>query len=102
MKHSRALSPVRSGASILFLFLILLQSSSFRAAAWLDVNGDGLDDIWQLKYNASGLSANAITNGDGMTNAQKSIAGVNPFAPNSALRVSSIKRDSSGVHLTWS
>ena len=52
-------------------------------ATALDLNGNGLSDIWELVYGASALTAGGDANGDGLTNAQKAAAGVNPFAANS-------------------
>jgi uncharacterized protein (DUF1800 family) len=49
----------------------------------LDANGNGLNDVWELIYGASGLPAGADTDGDGTTNGQESTAGTNPFDANS-------------------
>ena len=45
----------------------------------LDTDGDGMDDIWEIIYAASGLSAAADADGDRATNGQESAAGTNPF-----------------------
>ncbi|MEM8955256.1 MAG: DUF1800 family protein [Verrucomicrobiota bacterium] len=58
-------------------------------AAGLDLNGDGMSDAWQLKYNATTLSPTADTDGDGDNNRKESIAGTNPFNPNSRLIIDS-------------
>jgi len=66
--------------SVLLAVGCALPGSPVRA---IDANGNGLDDIWELIYGASGLAAGADTDGDGWTNAQESAAGTNPFDPNS-------------------
>ena len=46
--------------------------------ASIDVEGDGLDDVWQLYYDAIGLSAEADLDADGFSNLSESIAGTDP------------------------
>src|SRR4051812_16714909 len=49
----------------------------------LDLNSNGLDDVWEIIYGAGALTAAADTDGDGVTNAQESAAGTDPFDPRS-------------------
>ncbi len=51
------------------------------AAGAIDSNGNGLADIWELIYGASGLTMTGDADGDGATNLQESLAGTNPFDP---------------------
>ena len=67
--------------------LILLGVLASPAAA-LDLNGNGLSDIWELVHGAGALTSGGDANGDGTTNAQKAAAGVNPFTANSRPRLS--------------
>jgi uncharacterized protein (DUF1800 family) len=53
----------------------------------LDLNGNGMSDVWEQIYNAVGLDPNADTDGDGASNLQESIAGTNPFDPNSVPKI---------------
>ncbi len=61
----------------LICFAALMFPAS-RALA-LDANGNGLNDVWELIFNAGALSANGDADGDGATNAAESLAGTNPF-----------------------
>ncbi len=58
----------------------LCAGSSARA---IDLNGNGLDDVWEMIYGATGLDPNADTDHDGWTNAQECAAGTDPFDPKS-------------------
>jgi uncharacterized protein (DUF1800 family) len=65
-----------------FLILALAAGSATAfAAAGLDRNGNGLNDVWELIYNAGSLAPGADTDGDGFTNAQESMAGTDPRDP---------------------
>jgi len=48
----------------------------------IDLNGNGISDIWEGVYNAYGINPNVDTDGDGFSNMQEAIAGTNPFDPN--------------------
>src|SRR3974390_1776562 len=54
----------------------------------VDLNGNGMSDIWELKYNASGLDPNGDADGDGASNRLESIPGPHPFDSNSVPRIS--------------
>ena len=68
--------PIARRTLPLGLSLLLLGLPSARA---LDANGNGLNDIWELVYGASGLLQNEDTDGDGVSNRVESNAGTNPF-----------------------
>lgn len=73
----------------------------FTTAIGLDQNSNGLNDIWEVSYNAGGLTSGVDTDGDGYSNAQESQAGTDPFDPAShpALYISSGAVDT--VHFSW-
>lgn len=64
---------------------LLLAGAQARAA---DFNNDGLGDVWGVVYNATGLTAAADTDGDGVPNAQESTAGTDPYSATSYHAVS--------------
>lgn len=49
----------------------------------LDLNSDGLEDIWQTRYHANSLAPGEDADNDGRTNLQESLAGTDPFDPTS-------------------
>ena len=56
----------------------------------VDLNGNGMSDIWELMFNASGLDPNGDADGDGASNRMESMAGTNPFDINSVPRIASV------------
>lgn len=60
------------------LFLI----SSLTSFA-VDLNHDGLSDLWQLNFGAEGEAATGDPDGDGFTNGEESEAGTDPFSAGS-------------------
>ncbi len=58
------------------------------AAPILDLNSNGISDIWETLYNANGIDPHAGAAGDGFSNLQKATAGLNPFDANSVPRIS--------------
>lgn len=51
------------------------------AHALIDRDNNQLSDVWQLRYNATGLAQATDTDLDGFTNFQESILGTDPFDP---------------------
>ena len=64
----------------------------------VDLNGNGMSDIWEQIFHAQGVDPNADPDGDGLTNLQESIAGTDPFDAKSAFKITKI--DSAGGNLT--
>src|SRR5436309_2515158 len=56
-------------------------------AQMINLNGNGMSDIWELIYGAAGLNPNADADGDGVPNRLESVAGTNPFDSNSVPRI---------------
>lgn len=56
--------------------------------AALDLDGNGLCDVWEARYHARGADPSTDSDGDGATNAQEALAGTDPYDP--ASRFSSI------------
>ena len=85
--------------TIVFLFAWL--GFCFHGHAALDLDSDGLSDLWQMKYQADELSATADSDGDGQSNAAEAAAGTNPLVANDIIRVSSMSRIGNQITLRW-
>ena len=53
----------------------------------LDLNGNGMSDVWEWVYHAGGLSPGGDADGDGFSNGQESVAGTDPFKGGSFPRI---------------
>lgn len=71
----------RRGFSSLALFSALFGAVTVHART-VDLNGNGMSDIWELIYGASSLPPGGDADGDGASNLMESIAGTNPFDSN--------------------
>ncbi len=71
-------------------------------AGGVDLNGNGMSDVWEMVFGAGGVNPDADTSGTGMSNRQKSLAGLNPFDPKSILRVSALTvAPDNGASVRW-
>ncbi|MBS0659826.1 MAG: DUF1800 family protein [Verrucomicrobia bacterium] len=66
------------GRTIRALTLFSLLTASVRAQG-IDQNANGMSDLWEAAYGATGLDPNGDADGDGFTNLQEARAGTNPF-----------------------
>ncbi len=67
--------------SVVVIFVLL--AARLVPAQMIDLNSNGISDVWEQIYGASGLDPNADTDGDGFSNLQEALAGTNPFDSNS-------------------
>ena len=58
------------------------------SAQRVDLNGNGMSDVWEWVYSATNLNPNADSDGDGFSNLQEAVAGTNPFDSNSVPKIS--------------
>ena len=73
-------------AVAVFLFLAIRPAS----AQMIDtMNTNGMSDVWEQLYGASGLSPNGDADGDGFSNLKEALAGSNPFDANSVPKITS-------------
>jgi hypothetical protein len=70
----------------LFVAGVFLAAPPSRAQM-VDLNGNGMSDIWELIYNAASLDPNGDADGDGASNRMEATAGTNPFDSNSVPRI---------------
>lgn len=73
-------------------------------ASGLDLNVNGVSDVWEYRYNASELVFNEITKNqdydkDGVSNFDESLAGTDPFDPLSAIELEIINDEVHGLML---
>lgn len=64
-------------------FWIVLSIISVKSISGIDLNNDGMSDVWQQKYSVPSADANLDYDGTGLTNSQKSLLGLAPRDPNS-------------------
>ncbi|RYD69476.1 MAG: hypothetical protein EOP84_28405, partial [Verrucomicrobiaceae bacterium] len=83
-----------------FYLIAVLVTFSVSTSA-VDLNKDGLSDIWALYHAAEAQAPNADPDGDGLTNAQEAAAGTDPQSPTSIIRVSSMALNAGGLRLTF-
>ena len=88
------------GKSLLILIAALVPCSMTHAA-FIDENGNGLSDIWELKFGVSGLNPNDDADSDGALNYQEAVAGTNPQDANSRPPAPTVMMQNGAVSLTW-
>src|SRR5207253_1909652 len=50
--------------------------------AIVDLDSNGLSDVWEQRFLAQGIDPNSDTDGDGQNSLAESLAGTNPFDSN--------------------
>ncbi|MCB1062524.1 MAG: DUF1800 family protein [Verrucomicrobiae bacterium] len=86
---------------LLCLFSGCLLTHVAAIGAEFDLDGNGLDDIWEDRYAASGLIATEDSDKDGEDNGAESRAGTNPLDRDSRLGAPGISFTTTGVTLTF-
>src|SRR3989440_6047818 len=68
---------------IITVLSIVLAIISAKSISGIDLNNDGMSDVWQQKYSVPSADASLDYDGTGLTNSQKSLLGLDPRNPNS-------------------
>ena len=68
--------------------------------AGLDLNGNGLSDLWESQFGAQALTGAVDTDKDGFTNASEAVAGTDPFSAASYPALAIAPVDSGHVRLS--
>ena len=70
------------------------------SALGVDLDGDGVSEIWELNF--PGLNSDAVdTDGDSLTDLQEMIAGTDPTISSERLEFSQVSIDADHVELVW-
>src|SRR5215471_5982523 len=69
-------------------------------AQMVDLNGNGMSDIWEILFGASGLAPNGDADADGASNKAEATAGTNPFDSNSVALISGISSAGTNFSVT--
>jgi hypothetical protein len=84
-----------------FCLITILSIAAHSAWAIVDLDGDGMSDVWEQAYNAQALDPNTDSDGDGQNNVAEGLAGTNPFDSNAVLRLTHLSIGNGLVTLRW-
>ncbi len=71
------------------------------ARAVIDLDNDGVGDVWRTKFSADALAAAADADGDGKTNADEAKAGTDPFSPTDIIKVTDLSLTGGNIQVSW-
>src|SRR5579863_1181263 len=77
-----------SGLLVLTVLGLFALKPGLIQAQMVDLNGNGMSDIWELIYGAANLDPKGDADGDGASNLQEATAGTNPFDAHSVPMIS--------------
>ncbi len=92
---------LRSQTLVKTLAPIFWFGATLNAAPFIDLDRNGLSDIWEIAFDAQGLDPNADNDNDGATNAQECEHGTDPFDPESVFSFDGISAAEDGVAFTF-
>jgi hypothetical protein len=72
------------------VFVVPFLLAAMRVPAMLDVNSNGISDVWEQLHGAVGIDPNLDSDGDGFPNALEALAGTDPFDPHSYPKISGV------------
>ena len=83
------------------VIMAVLVAGLHSAHAIVDLNGNGMSDVWEQFFQAGGASPSADSDFDGQTNLAESLAGTNPFDPKSVFKATQVSVGSGNITLKW-
>lgn len=86
---------------MVLLVLSVLCGGRIPCKAIVDVDGNGMSDVWETVYAAAGMAAEADSDADGQSNFQESVAGTDPFDPQSVFRTTARTLPTSSHLIRW-
>lgn len=85
-----------TGLAVLLIFL----AGATRVCAMVDLNANGMSDVWEMLYGATNIAPDIDSDGDGFNNLMESIAGTDPFNAASYPKVSGVVFTGTNVVMT--
>jgi len=82
-------------------FLALTFLATLSARADLDLDSNGLGDVWEAKFQPDGLLPGGDNDGDGRSNLEESQAGTDPLDGRSVFTIRGIAPQGAQLRLTW-
>ena len=95
-RHHLPVSP-----AVLFSLCSSLILGGGSAQAGIDLDGDEMDDVWELFFEATSLLPGEDEDADGLSNLEESKAGTNPFDRNDKFEFTSIVKLEDEFRLQW-
>jgi len=84
-----------------FAVVGVLFAGTAAGLAMVDLNGNGISDVWEQIYGAVSLSPGGDADGDGFSNLQEALAGTNPFDTNSYPHITAFGTTATNFSVTF-
>ena len=95
------MKPIMTSRAFHLLATFALFSSFTPLQAVVDLDSDGVGDVWRLKYNAAALAPAADADGDGKSNSDEAKAGTDPWSPTDIIKVTDLTLTAGNINVRW-